>query len=301
MLQPRLSNRYAVFLTHESEAITYHYERNATDPRIAHELNTVVNSFGYAVKSAKIVYGRLNSDPDLRAEVQTEQSRIRATYTVNGYTNDVFTNSTYRPHILCESQVFELTGIRPKQAGFALDEIRTLFQGASLIPFESQPHAGMAEKRPISHQRTLYASDANPNNPLPLGSMESLSLTYETYGLAFTPSLLTALYAGRVSTTMLSEGGHINGDAYVASSLFPNSDLSGYYWSRSGIAQYPANPNQSFYLPTSYLDPFGNETKVRYYGNYHFLVDQVTDPLGNVTSIDKFDFQIPSAPVLDRY
>ena len=291
MLQPRLSNRYAVFLTHESEAITYHYERNATDPRIAHELNTVVDPFGYAVESAKIVYGRANSDPTLPAEVQTEQSRIRATYTVNGYTNDVFTDTAYRPHVLCESQVFELTGIRPKQTCFALDEIRTLFQGASLISFESQPRSGMVEKRPISHQRLLYASDANPNNPLPLGSMEALGLTYETYNLVFTPTLLATLYASRVSATMLSEGAHLNGDAYVASALFPNSDPSGCFWSRAGIAKYPANPNQSFYLPTSYLDPFGNETKVRYYGNYHLLVDQVTDPLGNVTSVDKFDFR----------
>jgi RHS repeat-associated protein len=291
MLQPRLSNRYAVFLTHESEAITYHYERNATDPRVAHELNTVVDPFGYAVESAKIVYGRANSDPDLPAELQTEQSRIRATYTVNGYTNDVFTDSAYRPHVLCESQVFELTGIRPKQACFALEEIRTLFQGASLLPFEGQPHSGMVEKRPISHQRTLYASDADPNNPLPLRAMESLGLTYETYGLAFTPSLLAALYAGRVSATMLSEGAHLNGDAYVASALFPNSDPPGYFWSRAGIAQYPVNPNQSFYLPSSYLDPFGNQTKVRYYSTYFLFVDQLTDPLGNITTVDKFDFR----------
>jgi RHS repeat-associated protein len=291
MLQPRLSNRYAVFLTHESEAITYHYERNATDPRIAHELNTVVDSFGYAVESAKVVYGRANPDPALPAKVQAEQGRIRATYTVNTYTNDVITDSTYRSHVLCESEVFELTGIHPNETCFALAEIRSLFHGASLLPFEGQPHSGTSEKRPISDQRMLYAKDTDSNSPLALGSLETLGLNYETYNLAFTPSLLNVLYAGRVSPAMLSEGSYLDGDSYVASALFPNSDPLGCFWSRAGTVRYPANPHQSFYLPESYLDPFGNETKVHYYGNYCLVVDQVTDPLGNVTSVAKFDFR----------
>jgi hypothetical protein len=36
LLQPKGKNKHAVFVVKESEAITYSYERNAEDPRIAH-------------------------------------------------------------------------------------------------------------------------------------------------------------------------------------------------------------------------------------------------------------------------
>jgi RHS repeat-associated protein len=294
LLQPRLSNRYAVYLAHESETLTYHYERNPADPRIAHDINTVVDPFGNVVEQASIVYARQNPDPALPAEVGAAQG-LRATYRVNGYTADVITDDVYRPRVPCEAQTFELTGAKPSQACFSLAEIRGLFQAAAPLPFESQPHPGMLEKRPISHERTLFASDAGPNTPLALNGLGSRGLAYETYKLAFTPPLLAALYAGKVTAPMLAEGGYLAGDSYVGGGLFPASDPAGCIWSRAGVMQYPANPSLSFFLPDAYLDAFGNQTKVRYYGAYNLLVDQVTDPLGNVTSADTFDFRFLAA------
>jgi RHS repeat-associated protein len=290
MLQPRLANRYAVFLAHESQTLTYHYERDPSDPRIAHELNTVVDAFGYAVETASVVYGRLNPDPTLPAEVTAAQG-LRATYRVNNYTQDNIVDGVYRPRVLCETQVYELTGASPSLACFTLKEIRDRFQTASPLPYETRPTAGMLQKRPISHERTLFAADADPNTPLALGLLGALGLPYENYRLAFTPSLLNTLYSGRVTPSMLSEGGHLAGDAYVGSGLFPATDPAGFFWSRAGTAQYPINPGQSFFLPSGHLDPFGNQTKIRYYGAYHLLIDQITDPLGNVTSADRFDFR----------
>src|SRR5262249_30050312 len=37
-LQPQGPNRHAVFFTHASETLDYHYERNPADPRIRHAL-----------------------------------------------------------------------------------------------------------------------------------------------------------------------------------------------------------------------------------------------------------------------
>ncbi len=290
LLQPRLTNRYAIYLAHESETLAYHYERNPTDPRITHEINTVVDTFGYVVEQASIVYARQDPDPTLPPEVGAAQG-LRATYRVNGYTQDLITDGIYRPHVLCEAQAFELTGVKPSQACFSLAEISGFFQAAAVLPFEGQPHPGMMEKRPISRERTLYAADADPNTPLALGSLGSHGLTYETYRLAFTPSLLTTLYAGKVTAAMLAEGGYLAGDTYVGSGLFPANDPAGYVWSRAGQTQYPVNPSQTFFLPSAYLDAFGNQTSVRYYGAYNLLIDQVTDPLGNVTSADAFDFR----------
>jgi RHS repeat-associated protein len=62
-LQPRGSNRHAVFLVTESEAITYHYELDLRaelqpDPRIAHTLNLRMDEYGNVLESVAIAYPR---------------------------------------------------------------------------------------------------------------------------------------------------------------------------------------------------------------------------------------------------
>src|SRR5262249_40429229 len=46
LLQPRGDQKHAVFLVTESEAITFHYERIAEDPRVAHTLNIKIDELG---------------------------------------------------------------------------------------------------------------------------------------------------------------------------------------------------------------------------------------------------------------
>lgn len=291
MLQPMLGNRYAVFLATESEAITYHYERDPADPRIAHTLNTEIDKFANVRESAIVVYGRSYADTSLPPEVQAEQARIRITYTQHAYTNDVFSEPAYRVRLLCETKAFELTGVRPAASYFTPDEIRSAFHAASPLGFEQQPHTGVTEKRLIQQQRTLFARNTDVNLPLPLGSLESLGLHYEMYKLAFTPSLLTALYGAKVNAAMLTEGAYLKSDDYKASGLFPVADDNGDWWTRTGTVQYPSNPDQHFYLPERYLDPFGNPTTVRYYSDYHLLIDRTTDALGNQINVENFDFR----------
>ena len=67
-LQPRGSNRHAVFLVTESEAITYHYELDlradaseAGSARIAHTLNLRIDEFGNVLQSVAVVYPRFQS------------------------------------------------------------------------------------------------------------------------------------------------------------------------------------------------------------------------------------------------
>jgi hypothetical protein len=51
-LQPRGSNRHAVFFSHAREAISFHYERNPADPRIQHALTLEVDAYGNVLKEA---------------------------------------------------------------------------------------------------------------------------------------------------------------------------------------------------------------------------------------------------------
>ena len=58
LLQPRDKNEFGVFLVTESEAITIEYERDETDFRLAHTLNTKIDEIGNILESASVVYGR---------------------------------------------------------------------------------------------------------------------------------------------------------------------------------------------------------------------------------------------------
>jgi hypothetical protein len=57
-LQPRGRQRYGVFVSHERETITFHYEREPSDPRVTHALTLEVDDFGNVVKQASVSYGR---------------------------------------------------------------------------------------------------------------------------------------------------------------------------------------------------------------------------------------------------
>lgn len=292
LLQPMLGNRHAVFIVHESEAITYQYEREPSDPRIAHTLNTVLDEYGNVLESASIVYGRAKADTETPIEVQTEQAKRHITYTKNGFTNDVATSAAHRLRVLCDVQTFELTGANPSASYFNPAEIRSKFLNASSIDYHTQPTNSAVERRLIEHERTLFAKDSDVNLPLALGLLESLGLTYESYKLAFTPTLLTHLYGAKVDDGMLAEGKYIKSDDYKLSGRFPAGDADGCWWIPSGVAQYPADPADHFYLPDRYIDPFGATTKVKFYSDYHLLIEETEDALANKTTVQSFDFRL---------
>lgn len=292
LLQPRGDRSHAVFLVHESEAITYHYERTPTDPRIAHTLNTLLDEYGNVIESASVVYGRQQPDLDQTLEIRMEQARGHITYTQNTFTNDVLLDAAYRLRVLCDMQTFEVTGAQPTDLCFTPAAIREAFLGTTTIAYEAQPTQGALERRLIQHERTLFAADDDVNVPLGFGLLESLGLAYESYKLAFTDTLLIDNYGNRVVEPMLAEGGYIKSDDYKANNRFPASDPDGYWWLPGGVVQYPSNPAAHFYLPDRYVDPFGAQTAVKFYADYHLLLEETEDALGNTTRVQSFDFRV---------
>jgi hypothetical protein len=74
-VEPRAGNRHAVFFTHPHEAISYHYERNPADPRIAHALTLSVDDFGNVLRSAAAGYGRREPNADLTRPTRPSRHR----------------------------------------------------------------------------------------------------------------------------------------------------------------------------------------------------------------------------------
>ncbi len=219
-LQPKGTNRHAVFFSHASDAISFHYERNPADPRIQHALTLEVDAYGDVLKEAAIGYGRRSTIRVVDAQGQVEQvpnpglaelaadDRAKQITTLLTYTENLFTHSvesadTHRNPLPCESLTFELTGYAPTgPAGrFAAADLvepdpdadgRLRHKLTDQVAYEAAATANPC-RRPIERLRTLYRHD-DLSTLLPLGEQGSLGLPGESYRLAFTPGLLSQVY-----------------------------------------------------------------------------------------------------------
>lgn len=315
-LQPQLTNRHAVFLVTESEAITYHYELDlqqqelTPDPRIEHTLNLNIDPYGNILQALAVVYPRIqqhedNSLPEgteeLIAKVQKER---HLAYTEVRYTNDVNEDDKFRLRMPCETLSYEVTGIEPDSFYFTLDELRryrlsdkyqTGSKSVGSIDYHKLAKDNECQKRLIEHSRILYFNK-NLKDPLPLGKLNYLGLPYETYTLALTDDLLTEVFGEDKIQDVRDDLKDETKSGYLRckdpTSRSPNdADIAHQYWIRSGIAGFADDAAEHFYLPERYTDPFGNVTTLQYDAK-DLYIQSSTDPLGNRVSITQFDFRL---------
>ena len=87
--------------------------------------------------------------------------------------------------------------------------------GAHDLSYEDVDAQGATDAHPwrrlLAQTRTLYRKD-DLSAALLLGTVEPLALPHESYRLAFTPSLLASLYAGKVTDALLAEGKYLKSD-----------------------------------------------------------------------------------------
>ncbi|MGH9903131.1 MAG: toxin TcdB middle/C-terminal domain-containing protein, partial [Pyrinomonadaceae bacterium] len=140
-LQPRGENRHAVFFTHAREAVSYHYERDPTDPRVAHTLALRVDDFGNVLASATVGYGRRQPDPALSPEDQAKQVEVFITLVENSFTNAIETDDAYRTPLPSENRISELTGLRlaAGRERFSFDELLSAAATAAPLAYEQTP------------------------------------------------------------------------------------------------------------------------------------------------------------------
>jgi RHS repeat-associated protein len=289
-IQALTGNKNTVFSTIESESLTWHYDREPADPRIAHKLNLELDELGNILQTVSVVYPRTKTDPSAPKEVSDEQKKIYITHNRNFYTNDVKTDHSYRLRILSETQTAELTGLAPSSIACTQAELIAAIAAASPIAYETIAD-GSLQYRILEHIRVLFRSD-DTTKALALGKLEALGLAYESYQLIFTPGLLTHIYGGLVTNSILQEGKYILSTDYKTQALFPESDPDGNWWIPTGHVNFNANAAQHFFMPDSYTDALGNSTAVNYYSDYFMLVESLTDAVGSSTRAQEFDFRL---------
>ncbi|MCK1642487.1 VCBS repeat-containing protein [Bradyrhizobium sp. 157] len=320
--QPCGANRHAVVFAHPGETINYHYERNPADPRVEHVLTLEVDAFGNMLKEVAIGYGRRQADLSLPLPAdQDKQTQSLITYTEHRVSNAIDVAAAfidaYRTPMLCEARTYELTGYVPTGTGgrFQCADFVQLAGGVlthifdSEIDYEELPTAGR-QRRAIEQIRTIYRAD-DLSSLLPLGQVESLALSGESYRLAFTPGLLTEAFRRNgqpllpVPANVLGgqggdRGGYLASQQLKADGRFPNSDPNDHWWVPSGrtflspggsdtAAQELAYAQSHFFLPQRTRDPFhsnavGTES-VNTYDTYDLLIVDTRDALGNRVTV----------------
>lgn len=282
-LQPRGPNRHAVFFSHSSETLDYHYERNPADPRIRHALTLAIDDYGNVLRSAAIGYQR-------RVPAFDAQKQTLATLTESQFTNAILQDDAYRTPLPAGTKTYELTA--PAVAGatpldFAtVDSVATV---AAEIAYETQPTSGQTQKRLIARLRTVYRKN-DLSGFSPSGTVESMALPGESYKLALTPGLL-GLFQSKATAADLNsvltgaDGGYLNldgdGNLWIPSGQVFFSPGSG-----DAPPQELAFATAHFFLPHRFRDPFGNDTVVTYDTKYVLLAVLTQDPVGNTMSAD---------------
>lgn len=290
-VQPRRSNRHAVFLSVAREAISYHYERDPHDPRLTHAFTLDVDDYGNVTRSAAVAYPRRLDGP----AVEAEQRRLYITCSEAGFTNRDDPSDFYLIGVPTQSRSYELTGVpAPGEGLFTWADIGEQVRLAAAIPYEAEPSPGALQKRLLSHSRSRYYA-SNLAEPLPLGQVAAPLLPFENYKAAFSEDYLSAIFGDRLPPAarpglLAGEGGYIFED--------------GLWWLRSGRQEFVAESvtapaerqaaaQARFYLPTAVVDPFGGRF-TQEYDRSHLLATRTEDPLHNVV-VAEHDYRVLQA------
>lgn len=316
-LQPQAQNRHAVFLTTDSEALTYHYELDLTrdippDPRSSHVLNLRYDSYGNPLQAVTAVYARRgeHQDDTLAAadlqRIRRVQKETHLAYAETRYTTDIDQprpGQDYRLRVPCEVMTFELTGITPNGEFFTADQLRAyhlspVHQSGGVpvtqVPYHRHASPGSPAMRLVEHVRTLFFNETL-DGPLTLGQLERKGLTFETYKLALTDDLLQTVLNEKITEEVLGNlnnerlSGYLTGEPLRQ--RFGDRAHANEYWIRSGIAGFANDAREHFYLPERYTDAFGEPTELEF-DPLDLYLQFSRDPVGNTLRVEAFDYRV---------
>jgi RHS repeat-associated protein len=275
-VQPTLNNQYAVFMVQQAEAISYTYERNPADPRIAHSMTIETDAFGNVLKAAAIAYGRQKVDTSLLVTEQAEQRKTHILFTHNYFTNGIDTVADYHLPAQFEANTYELTDTTSVTGTyFTIADLHMAYEMAMVIGYQEEPTEGLIQKRLIEQVRAVFTKN-DMSGPLPLGIIESLALPWQTYKQALTPALVQDIFGNKVNDALLTnEGKYVHFD-------------DDNYWIASGTQTFDA---AHFYQVTEMTDPFGYTTHIVYDAVYRLFAQKTIDALQNTVEVIGFNFR----------
>jgi hypothetical protein len=187
-----------------------------------------------------------------------EQSRLWASVSEADFVHVDGELDWYRVAVPYEGRSWELRGLRYVEGAlFDVASVDAAFSGAAEV---ETFRAGMG-RRLVSRGQQRYAAN-DQSGALPLGTIESMALSYEREELAWTDAELDELLpeVPDRAAVLRDEGGYVLRDGGV--------------WRPTGRVAY--DPSK-FHLPNRVTDPFGGATEVEY-DDHALLVSASVEP-----------------------
>ncbi|MCX5173532.1 hypothetical protein OG616_36630 [Streptomyces antibioticus] len=283
-VQGSYGDRPPVFRVEPLETVEHHYERDAADPRVHHELTLATDLLGNIVARASVAYPR-------RVPQHREQSLPLVSYA----TTEVVNSDTavgHRVGVVVAQREYDVTGV-PVPASGRYD-VAVFGAALAALPERAIEQVGLpgAGRRLTGVTLLEYWNDAL-GAPLPHGQIGRRGLLRRTRRLALTPGLVASVYGTDVGASALAEAGYENvGGAWYAdvgvTSYAPGAMYQPVSWTFLGNTATVAYDVHGLLVvetrasTTAPLDL--NAVLVR--NDYRVLAPgQVTDPHGTVSRV----------------
>jgi RHS repeat-associated protein len=260
VMQPKGDNRHTVFFAVESETLTFQYERNPLDPRIAHSVALKLDEFGNPIQNLAVVYPRR-----VVTNVYPEQEKLYCTYMEAAFINKPDAADFYRIGVPYQQQLFEVTGLKmlPNQA-FSKKAILEALDGNALlaipaatsIEFEAAPDLTKVQKRLVQSAKTTFYQ-ADLSGELPEGDIAHHGLPFKAWEAAYTDAQLQAWF----DTKLPKDPANLVSPEEYTMNLGGFEKENGYWWRPSGKVIFDA---AQFYQPIQQIDLFGQTVTLEY-------------------------------------
>lgn len=282
-VQPHAGQPYASFIVVPVQSLTYAYERNPQDPRIAHNLVLKTNELGMPLETAQVIYPRLQA-PSLPTLIANEQQKIHAVFSQITTTNDVGSTTplsdAYRLRAACEEKMYELLGLPQSNTFLTVASLNDYIHNQATITAYENDYSSGIELRLTSHSKVEFLKD-DLSGGLPFQQQEALGLPYKSYQLAYTKGLRDKLYVTGNGTDLLAG---IGGMTLPQDAAY-YEDAAGNWWLESGTTIWSALASSNFYLPQGVRDPLGIASFIEF-DAYRLLPTRSEDALGNVMKVE---------------
>ena len=287
LLQTKGENKHGVFLVIPSQTLTYQYERNPEDPRIAHQLNLDIDEYGNITKSVAIAYPRRNVEERLN-----EQNELHIVYSENEFINrdeDEFrrigvgwmqkTFEVGLTQAVLESYINNESFARPFFPNeFYIeneDVISGILNSADIIPYHELLSPDTKHQKRLLNCALLSFYNEDLTEEMPFGTLSAHALPYKAYQVVYNQAMLDApdnWFNGKVDADLLvhSDTGFLSIDDFDFMGTPNLSGLANSFWSQSARIEF----NQSqFFLPIRQISPFDHGTYFNY-DDYGLLPDR---------------------------
>jgi hypothetical protein len=216
-----------VFLVSPLQALSYHTERDATDPRITAELTLAVDDWGNVTRSASVAYPRRDTDPDL----VPEQGQGVIVITETALINDVVEAGTqWHVGLPWRATAWQLFLDSEDFADLlTATELSTAFDAeeTEILAWDDTTPSEVHWRRRLSDRITTFDDEGLEAEA---GAVGAMALLYQVYLLVFTPTQAADLL-GRVGAPAdLVAAGY----AALDSAPFAGLDDVDGAWARSG-------------------------------------------------------------------